>query len=199
MCSWFWPQWKDCLREEQYQAVGPAPGLGSISSWRDGTNITWQRLRRIWMREVGEKADFTKPPPLTFLVLETRSMILPSFKLMFPVGGNISRHTFYLFICIHFATFKQSEKRATEDKMVGSMDMSLSKLREIVKDREARHTAVCGVTKSRRWLSNWTTTTKQSETRNLPTLSTLGLSLKQEPSHLRSPLISLNCNVKRRS
>ena len=86
------------------------------------------------MREVGEKGDFTKPPLLTFLVLETRSMILPSFKLMFPVGGNISRHTFYLFICIHFATFKQSEeKRAAEDKMVGSMDMSLSKLRERVK------------------------------------------------------------------
>ena len=92
------------------------------------------------MREVGEKGDFTKPPLLTFLVLETRSMILPSFKLMFPVGGNISRHTFYLFICIHFATFKQSEeKRAAEDKMVGSMDMSLSKLRERVKQGSPAH------------------------------------------------------------
>ena len=29
-----------------------------------------------------------------------------------------------------------------------SMDMSLSKLREMVKDREAGHAAVCGVTKS---------------------------------------------------
>ena len=34
------------------------------------------------------------------------------------------------------------------DDITESMDMSLSKLREIVKDREAWHVAVHGVTKS---------------------------------------------------
>ena len=57
----------------------------------------------------------------------------------------------------------QEQKEATEDEMVGwlneitdSIDMSLSKLQEMVKGREAWHAAVHGVTKSWRQLSDWT-------------------------------------------
>ena len=55
---------------------------------------------------------------------------------------------------------RRQEKGTTGDEMVGwhpdSMVMNLSKLWEIVKDREAWHDAVHGVAKNQTWLSDWT-------------------------------------------
>ena len=52
----------------------------------------------------------------------------------------------------------QEEKGETEDEMVDgitdSVDMNLSKLQKVVKDRVAWYAAVLGLTKSWTWLSN---------------------------------------------
>ena len=55
---------------------------------------------------------------------------------------------------------KGQQKMGWLDGITDSMDMSFSRLREMMKDREAWHSAVHGVTKGRTQLRDWTTTCK---------------------------------------
>ena len=64
--------------------------------------------------------------------------------------------------------WRQEEKETKEDEMVGSvtdsMDMSLSRLREMVKDREAWQASVHGRANSQTQPSDWNTIASELKT-----------------------------------
>ena len=115
----------------------------------------WRRLLRVtWTARKSNKSilkEISHEYSLEGLILKLK---LHDFGLLLQRTDSLEKTL--MVGKIEGRTKREWQRRRWLDDISDSMDMSLSELQKLVKDREAWHPAVHGITKSQKLLSDWT-------------------------------------------